>query len=301
MNDAASPAKLVHLAFNLQCILVPLTAIMPMRTLQPSVKESHKYKQILASVRAVGLVEPPAVVPDQQHPGHYLLLDGHLRIEALKDLERTEVECLVASDDEAFTYNKRINRLASVQEHRMIVRALERGVSEERIAEALGIDPTSVQRRFRLLDGICAEAVELLKDTHCPMAVFDTLKRMVPLRQIDAAELIVGQNNFSLKFAQTLLAATPEDQLVAPRRRPPARPKATSEHLARLERELAVLQAQVKSVEDDLGADNLDLTVAKGYVAKLLRNPRVERWLDAHRPEYLSEFRRIAEMEMISA
>src|SRR3546814_12071605 len=64
----------------------------------------------------------------------YSLLDGHLRVEVLKDLGITEVECLVAADDDTYTYNKRINRLAPIQEHRMIQRAIDRGVprSEER-------------------------------------------------------------------------------------------------------------------------------------------------------------------------
>jgi hypothetical protein len=65
-------------------------------------------------------VEPPTVWPDAENPGVYFLLDGLLRIEALKDLGQTTVECLVATDDEAFTYNKRINRLSAPQEHRMI-------------------------------------------------------------------------------------------------------------------------------------------------------------------------------------
>jgi hypothetical protein len=33
---------------------------------------------------------------------------------------------LIADDDEAFTYNKRVNRLATIQEHYMIVKAIER-------------------------------------------------------------------------------------------------------------------------------------------------------------------------------
>ena len=33
--------------------------------------------------------------------------------------------CLIADDDEAFTYNKRVNRLATIQEHYMIVKAIE--------------------------------------------------------------------------------------------------------------------------------------------------------------------------------
>ena len=124
------------------------------------------------------------VAPDPKQAGRYFLLDGHLRIEALKDLGIEKVECLVSTDDEAFTYNKRINRLAAVQEQRMVRRAIERGVPEELIAEALGLEVKSILRRSRLLDGICAEAVEVLKDSPCPMAVFDMLRRMAPARQI---------------------------------------------------------------------------------------------------------------------
>src|SRR3546814_7920739 len=70
----------------------------------------------------------------------YSLLDGHLRVEVLKDLGITEVECLVAADDDTYTYNKRINRLAPIQEHRMIQRAIDRGVPRARIADALGLE-----------------------------------------------------------------------------------------------------------------------------------------------------------------
>jgi hypothetical protein len=34
--------------------------------------------------------------------------------------------CLIATDDEGYTYNNRINRLAIIQEHRMILKAIER-------------------------------------------------------------------------------------------------------------------------------------------------------------------------------
>jgi ParB-like chromosome segregation protein Spo0J len=66
------------------------------------------------------------VVRGARDTNSYLLLDGHLRIEVLRDLGQTEVECLVSTDDEAFTYNKRISRLSPVQEQRMIAKAIER-------------------------------------------------------------------------------------------------------------------------------------------------------------------------------
>src|SRR5262245_1483596 len=119
----------VSIAFEKNCITLPIEALHPLRTLRKTIRASQKYRQISASVREVGLVEPPVVARDTQQPGAFLLLDGHLRIEILKDLGITTVECLISTDDEAFTYNKRISRIAPVQEHKMIRRAIERGVS----------------------------------------------------------------------------------------------------------------------------------------------------------------------------
>lgn len=292
----------VTLGFKRETVTVPIDAIIALKSLRDGVRESRKFSQIVSSIKAIGLVEAPAVVPDTQHPGKYFLLDGHLRIEALKQLEIQSVDCLIATDDETYTYNKRVNRLPPVQEHRMIVRAIERGVASSLIADALGLEVQSIRRRFRLLDGITAEAADMLKDTNCSMKVFDILRRMSAVRQIEAADLMIGQNNFTLMFARALLAATPDEQLVAPRKS--TRPDAsgpTSQQIARMERELAALQTQVKSVEDSYGIDNLHLTVARGYIAKLLGNALVSRWLANHRQEYLGEFQRIAEIEAIGA
>jgi hypothetical protein len=298
--DETGADNRVSLGFERATVTVTIDAIVALKSLREGVRESRKFAQIVSSIKAIGLVEAPAVVPDTQHPGKYFLLDGHLRIEALKQLEVQSVDCLIATDDETYTYNKRVNRLPPVQEHRMIVRAIERGVASAMIADALGLEVQSIRRRFRLLDGITPEAADMLKETNCSMKVFDILRRMSAVRQIEAADLMIGQNNFTLMFARALLAATPDEQLVAQRKS--TRPDAsgpTSQQIARMERELAALQTQVKSVEDSYGIDNLHLTVARGYIAKLLGNARVSRWLSNHRQEYLGEFQRIAEIEAI--
>lgn len=289
----------IKIAFEHEPHMVPIDRLVPLKILRSGIKESKKYAQIFGSVQAIGLVEAPVVAPAPGQPGKYFLLDGHLRIEALKDLGVSEVECLVSTDDEGYTYNKRINRLAAVQEHRMITRAIERGVPEAKIAEALGLDVASVQRRSRLLNGICPDAVDILKDMPCPIAVFDTLRRMVPVRQIEAAELMVGQSNFTIIFAKALLAATPEKLLVEVRRKR-GEAAISSEQIMRMERELASLQTLVKSVEENYGLDNLHLTVAKGYVRSLLANAQIARWIAQHRPEYLAELHAIAEIDTIA-
>lgn len=246
----------MHFAFEPESIDISIDQLIPLKALRPGTKESKKYGQIRGSVKAIGLVEAPIVARNPAGKHQYFLLDGHLRVEARKDLGIKKVDCLVSADDEAYTYNKRINRLAAVQEHHMIRRAIARGVPEAAIAEALGLDIRTIARRSRLLNGICPEATDVLKDAPCPMAVFDLLRRMSALRQIEAAELIAGQNNYSVQFAKALLAATPDNALAVPRRKSATgTTQVSTEQMARMERELASLQAQVKSFEETFGIE----------------------------------------------
>lgn len=124
--------KQVSIAFDLQGIIVPISSILPLKQVKASIRSSQKYQQVLASVREIGIIEPLIVFP--QKDGTYLLLDGHIRLEVLKQTGETEVRCLIATDDETYTYNRRINRMATIQEHAMILKATRHGVSEERIA-----------------------------------------------------------------------------------------------------------------------------------------------------------------------
>ena len=70
----------------------------------------------------------------------------------------------------------------------------------------------------------------------------------------------------------------------------------TPEAMARMERELARLQEGISSIQDTYGEDHLQLTVIKGYLAKLLGNTRIVRYLMQHRPEFLAEFQAITEV-----
>lgn len=102
-------------------------------------------------------------------------------------------------------------------------------------------------------------------------------------------------------FARALRAAKPESQLSASgkgKRSGASTP--SSQQIARMERELAALQMQVKSVEETYGIDNLHLTVARGYVAKLLANNRVASWLATNQQDYFSEFQKIAGIDTIA-
>jgi ParB-like chromosome segregation protein Spo0J len=290
----------VKLGFESDPISIAIADIQPLRLVSPKVKKTPKYAQIVASIREVGIIEPPVVAVDRGARGKYLLLDGHLRIEVLKDMGQSEVTCLLSTDDEAFTYNKRVSRLAIVQEHKMILKAIERGVPEVRIARALNIDVNTLRQKKRLLDGISSEAAELLKDKFVPVVTFELLKRMVPLRQIEAAELMIAMNKYTANYARSLLAATPRDQLAQPDK-PKVVRGLTDEQMAMMERESANLQREFKLAEQSYGADHLDLVLMKGYVAKLISNARVVRYLAQHHEILLAEFGKIAQLETKAA
>jgi len=148
----------VKMAFERQVIVLPLSNILPTKRVPDTVKQAMRYKRIVASIAEVGIVEPLVVARREKHTGPYMLVDGHLRHAALSDLGNSEVPCLIADDDEAFTYNKRVNRLATIQEHYMIVKAIERGVSEEKLAKALNVDIKRIKTKRTLLDGVCPKS-----------------------------------------------------------------------------------------------------------------------------------------------
>lgn len=128
-------------------LTIDLERILPSRKTPEGLPNSRKFKQILASIEDVGLIEPLIVCKADKKTGQHVLLDGHTRLLALKQIGFTDAPCLVATDDESYTYNNRINRLSTIQEHFMIRRAIERGVKPERLAKALSVDISHIQKR----------------------------------------------------------------------------------------------------------------------------------------------------------
>ena len=93
--------KAVPIAFDLQGVNVPIEDILPLRQVRPALRSSQKYQQVLSSVREVGIIEPLVVFPQSGQPNKFLLLDGHVRLEVLRQLGETQAHCLIATDDEA--------------------------------------------------------------------------------------------------------------------------------------------------------------------------------------------------------
>ena len=285
----------VTLGFVPEPLAVPLPRILPSRRTPAGLTTTRKFKQILSSIGEVGLIEPLTVTAVDQQSGNHILLDGHIRLLALRDLGHDNASCLVATDDEAYTYNNRINRLSTIQEHFMIRRAIERGVSLERLAKALSVDITQIVKKMNLLEGICPEAVELLRDRQFSPEVARAIRKMRPTRQVECVELMIAANNVTVAYAEALLVATPASRLVNGRK-PAKLTGVTQEQMAKMEREMSNLQEQYKIVEQTYGQDVLNLVLTKGYLVKLLECEPALTYLKQHQPDVVREFELIRDV-----
>lgn len=286
------------IAFQMRKVRIELGDIFPVRQLKNLGKGIHRYKTILVSLKEVGLVEPLVVHPQKGSPGKYLLLDGHLRYFAMKELGKSVAECIIASEDEMYTFNARVSRLPAIQEHRMIVRAVRNGVRPERIAAALNVPERVVRASMRLLDGIHEDAADLLKDKNISDKSIRLLKRVNALRQIEIAELMVSTSNYGAGYAEALVLGTPKDQLVDSEK-PKEKQGMTAEEIAKLEQEMESLERDLKSIEENYGENMLNLTLARGYIKRLLENAKVIRYLNANHSEILMEFEALVAAEAL--
>lgn len=292
MTAIVSPG--VRLACGSEVVEVPIDRILPTRRLADAVKKTVKFKCIEASIRELGLIEPLVVFPAPKVEGQFLLLDGHVRLLILKALGAAAAGCLVAADDEGFTYNHKVNRLSAIQEHFMILRATKNGVSEERIARSLNVDVASIGQKRELLDGICPEAVQLLRDRRTTGNGLRELRKVRPMRQIEIAELMCAADNFTVGYVKCLVATTPADQLVDGDRGKEVR-GLSPEDVARMEREMESHAAEFKLIEESHGRNALNLVLVVGYLRKFTDNARVTRYLSQRYPEILTEFQKLVE------
>jgi hypothetical protein len=285
----------VPLGFLFEPQTLPLDAIVLSHKQPVGLTATRKYKQIVASIKAVGLIEPLSVSPKDTKTRKHLLLDGHTRLAALTELGYTDAPCLIATDDESYTYNNRINRLSTIQEHLMILRTVKQGVvTPARLAKALDVDVSSILRKMSLLDGIAPETAELLKDQHFSFHLTAVLRKMKPTRQVECVELMLSSNNLTVALAKAMLLSTPANLLVG-ETKPKKMGGVTADQMMKMQREMGNLHEQFKLIEESYSQDMLNLVLAQGYLGKWLSNEAVFRFLSQKHPDMLAEFVRIVQ------
>ncbi len=273
----ALKAKDPKIAFSPAKLTVAIANILPIRAVNTSAKKMTRYRAIVSSIKEVGLIEPIMVYPQKGAKGFYLIMDGHYRWAACKELGITEVDCLVALDDESYIYNAKVNRLAPIQEQKMILKAIENGVPLERIAAALNIKESDIRAKTRVTDGLCQEVVDALKDKQIAPDSLRLMRKVVASRQMEIAGLLSAANNYSKPYVEALILSTPKEKFMAAKQA--VSHKVKPHELHQMECEMEALEKQYRLCEQKLANDMLNLTLFRGFVKALLANARIERFL----------------------
>ncbi|CRY80781.1 ParB N-terminal domain-containing protein [Yersinia intermedia] len=98
---------MIKYCFNDKSVSFKLADLTYTKKLPTNFQISKKYTQIKSTILAIGLVEPILVFIDRTD-NSVKILDGHLRVEALKDLGEDKVNCLISTTYDTYTPNKKL-------------------------------------------------------------------------------------------------------------------------------------------------------------------------------------------------
>lgn len=248
------------------------------------------FQKIVASIRAIGLIEPLSVFPEN---GGYVLLDGFLRLMAFKELGMPTVPCVVYKDKQAYTFNRNVNRLSPYQEIRMLRKSLET-VDEATIAQTFGMKTIRSRLIPHLVRQLHPEAVAAFKANIIGKAVANELMLVTQDRQVEILREMRKMGDYNSTFCRALVIQTPAEQRNKQRKGHTswaddhARKNDMMSRLAHAEQQhdfFAQLYRQYSS----------DLLKAAFYVRKMISTPEIEKHLEVHYPEILARFRSVIE------
>lgn len=287
----------VKTVFEKRLVQVPLDRLLPTRDVKPADACFGKYKAILASIPTMGLIEPLAVYPCRGKSGSFVVLDGHMRLKALKELGHTEAACLIATQDDPFTYNDKVSRLSAIQEHKMIMKAIGQGITPEEVARTLALNIERIKESMNLLKGVHPDAVEKLKDKPITPQALRLFRKVKPIRQLEFADLMSTMNDYTVAYTKALLLATPPAMLEQPEE--PKIKQLKPEEISQMEKEMENLERDFRVYQDRYGENALSLNVVQRYVQRLLGNTAVKKLLNKRFPEILEELTVVANMETL--
>lgn len=263
--------------------------IIQLRPLRERKVHQRAFERILASVKAIGLIEPLVVFPEDDG---FVITDGAVRYRALLELGVEIVPCIVGPRREAFTGNRMVNRVSPVQENRMIEKSLEE-LDEKTIAAALGIAGIAHRVKRTLLKQLHPDVAAAFDQGALTRTCAMELTHVKPARQTQILGAMKGHKDFSLAFARALVLKTPPPMRNTRRRRK-NNPWSKSAHKkSDLLKKLTEAEQKHDFYSRLYKQYTIDLLRLAIYARALLTNSRIREHLDEHHPETVARFETI--------
>jgi ParB-like chromosome segregation protein Spo0J len=265
---------------------IPIIRLKPLRDRKVNRRE---FDRILASIKAIGLIEPLIVFPEGQD---FLITDGVQRYRALLELGIETVPCIVGRQREAFTGNRMVNRVSPVQENRMIEKSLEE-LDEKTIAAALNLSGIAHRLKNTLLKQLHPDAAAALDQGAITRTCALELTYVKPERQGEILSAMKGYKDFSIAFARSLILKTPSVQRDTRRRRKHNPWNKSAQRKNDLLKKLGEAEQKHDFYSRLYKQYTIDLLRLAIYARTLLTNNRVRVHLNQHHPEIVARFEAI--------
>src|SRR5271154_2846874 len=261
---------------------IPLIRLRPLRERKVTRRE---YERILASIKAVGLIEPLVVYP---HGDDYVILDGVQRYRALLEMGVEIAPCIIGRQREAFTGNRMVNRVSPVQENRMIEKSLAE-VDEASIAAALGISGLTHRLKKTLLKQLHPDVATAFDQGKINRACAKEFTHVKPPRQKEILDAMEAHKDFSTAFVRTLVVKTPLQQRETRRRKNNPWDK-TTQRKNDLLKKLADAEQKHDFYSRLYKQYTIDLLRLAIYARTLLTNIRIREYLERNHSAVVTRF-----------
>lgn len=264
---------------------VPVTRLRPLRDRKVTKRE---FDRIVASIKAVGLIEPLVIFPEGDD---YVILDGAQCYRAMVELGVEMVPCIVGKQREAFTGNRMVNRVSPVQEHRMIEKSLGE-VDEAAIAAALGISGLGHRLKKTLLRQLHPDVAAAFDAGKINRVCAREFTHVKPHRQKEILQAMESYKDYSTTFARTMVVKTPPHQRESRGRKHNPWDK-TAQKKNDLLKKLGEAEQKHDFYSQLYKQYTVDLLRLAIYARSLLTNQRLREYLDRNHPEIVERFEAI--------
>lgn len=259
-----------------------------LRPLRERTITKREHDRIIASIKAVGLIEPLVIFPEGED---YVILDGVQCYRALVELGVDVVPCILGKQREAFTGNRMVNRVSPIQEHRMIEKSLGE-VDETAIAAALGISGLGHRLKKTLLKQLHPEVASAFDAGKINRACAKEFTHVKLPRQKEILQQMEALDDYSTTFVRTLVVKTPP-----PQRENRGRKSNPWDRRTQRKNDLLKKLADAEQKHDFYSQlykqYTVDLLRLAIYARSLLTSARLREYLDQHFPEIVVRFETI--------
>jgi hypothetical protein len=258
---------------------------------------SERLRVLQRSLERFGQLAPVVVIPvltgaRSSNDAQFVVVDGELRVTGLQLLRAKSAVC-IQPVAKSLSDAERLNLPSIAQEHQILSRAVEMGMSVGYLAEVFGIEPSAIKLRLGMLHRICAAALRLIGDEPASEGAYRCLRRLTPPRQVEVAHAMLDLEDFSARVALALVRSTPGFQFFRKPRFVWTDKERTS--TSTLRNTFAVTAAETRRLAMQHPNVTLELSILTAHVRGLLSNTALVRWLALNRPDQLQRLVALSE------